>query len=94
VKPYQTRAIYNQFCILAPKRDQLQAHLRENGIGSEVYYPLPLHLQVCFAGLGYKQGDFPVSERLALESLAIPIHSELSADEIEHICRTIQAFYS
>ncbi len=92
--PYQTRHIYNQFCILAPKRDRLQAYLKECGIGTEVYYPLPLHLQVCFRDLGYKAGDFPVSERLAKESLALPVHSELSADEIARICRTVKAFYA
>jgi len=91
---YQTRHIYNQFCITAPRRDQLQSYLKEAGIGTEVYYPLPLHLQVCFADLGYKAGDFPVSERLAQESLALPIHSELSAADIEQVCRTIQAFYA
>ncbi|HZV04425.1 MAG TPA: DegT/DnrJ/EryC1/StrS family aminotransferase [Gemmataceae bacterium] len=92
--PYQTRHIYNQFCIVASRRDELQAYLKENGVGTEVYYPLPLHLQVCFQDLGYKEGDFPVSERLAKESLALPVHGELSADEIEHICRLIQAFYA
>ncbi|HEY2011954.1 MAG TPA: DegT/DnrJ/EryC1/StrS family aminotransferase [Bryobacteraceae bacterium] len=90
---YQTRHIYNQFSIVCQKRDQLQAYLKENGIGTEVYYPLPLHLQVCFANLGYRAGAFPVSERLAKESLALPIHSELAADEIEHVCRTVKAFY-
>ena len=91
---YQTRHVYNQFCIVAPRRDELQAYLKENGVGSEVYYPLPLHLQVCFADLGYKQGDFPVSERLAKESLALPVHSDLSADEVAEVCRLIQAFYA
>ncbi|HUI55019.1 MAG TPA: DegT/DnrJ/EryC1/StrS family aminotransferase [Bryobacteraceae bacterium] len=91
--PYQTRHIYNQFAILCQRRDQLQAYLKENGIGTEVYYPLPLHLQVCFAGLGYKLGDFPVSERLAAESLALPIYAELSSDDIEYVCRTVKDFY-
>jgi dTDP-4-amino-4,6-dideoxygalactose transaminase len=91
---YQTRHIYNQFCIVAPRRDELQAYLKENGIGTEVYYPLPLHLQVCFQELGHKPGDFPVSERLARESLALPVHPELGAEDIEHICRMIQAFYA
>jgi dTDP-4-amino-4,6-dideoxygalactose transaminase len=90
---YQTRHIYNQFVIQCPRRDELQAFLRENGIGSEVYYPLPLHLQSCFVSLGYKAGDFPVSEKLALESLALPIHSELSREDIEYVCERIQAFY-
>jgi dTDP-4-amino-4,6-dideoxygalactose transaminase len=91
---YQTRHIYNQFCIVSPRRDELQAYLKENGVGTEVYYPLPLHLQVCFQELGYKAGDFPVSERLAKESLALPVHPELAAHEVEHICRMIQAFYA
>jgi dTDP-4-amino-4,6-dideoxygalactose transaminase len=92
--PYQTRHIYNQFSILCQRRDQLQAYLKENGIGTEVYYPLPLHLQVCFSSLGYKAGDFPVSERLAKESLALPVHSELSNDDVEQVCRALRAFYS
>jgi dTDP-4-amino-4,6-dideoxygalactose transaminase len=92
-QPYQTRHVYNQFCITTERRDELQAHLKENGIGTEVYYPLPLHLQVCFADLGYKTGDFPVSERLALESLALPVHSELTSKEIGHICDTIRSFW-
>ncbi len=91
---YQTRHIYNQFSIVCPRRDQLQAYLKENGVGSEVYYPLPLHLQVCFRNLGYKAGDFPVSERLAKESLALPVHGEIPAEDIEHICRLLQAFYA
>jgi dTDP-4-amino-4,6-dideoxygalactose transaminase len=91
--PYQTRHIYNQFCIVADRRDQLQAYLKEKGIGTEVYYPLPLHLQVCFRDLGYKAGDFPVSERLANESLALPIHSELSAEDVEQVCHAVKAFY-
>jgi dTDP-4-amino-4,6-dideoxygalactose transaminase len=92
--PYQTRHIYNQFCIVGKRRDELQAYLKENGVGTEVYYPLPLHLQVCFANLGYKAGDFPVSERLAKESLALPVHSELAESEIEHICHLLKSFYA
>jgi dTDP-4-amino-4,6-dideoxygalactose transaminase len=91
--PYQTRHIYNQFSILCPERDRLQAHLREHGVGTEIYYPLPLHLQACFAELGYKAGDFPVSERLANESLALPVYPELRADDIEYICGAVKAFY-
>jgi dTDP-4-amino-4,6-dideoxygalactose transaminase len=91
---YQTRHVYNQFVICGPKRDALQAHLKAAGIGSEVYYPLPLHLQPCYADLGYNQGDFPVSEKLAAESLALPIHSELVADDIDYVCETIRSFYA
>ena len=91
---YQTRHIYNQFAIRAPRRDELRAYLKQQGIGTEVYYPLPLHLQSCFAHLGYRRGDFPVSERLAEESLALPVHAELTAEDIESVCRGVKNFYS
>jgi dTDP-4-amino-4,6-dideoxygalactose transaminase len=90
---YQNRHIYNQFVILGERRDALQAHLKGQGIGTEVYYPIPLHLQPCYAFLGHKQGDFPVSERLAAESLALPVHSELPADDLDTVCEAIRAFY-
>jgi len=90
---YQTRHIYNQFVIRCSQRDSLQAFLKQQGIGSEVYYPLPLHLQPCYSGLGHKQGDFPVSEKLAAESLALPIYGELAAEDIDHVCETIRSFY-
>jgi len=91
---YQTRHVYNQFVIRCPQRDALQAYLKKRGIGSEVYYPLPLHLQPCFVDLGYKKGDFPVSEKLATESLALPVHAELDADDIDYIADSIQSFYA
>jgi UDP-2-acetamido-2-deoxy-ribo-hexuluronate aminotransferase len=71
----------------------LQEYLKQQGIGSEVYYPLPLHLQPCYSSLGYRQGDFPVSEKLAGESLALPVYSELAVEDIDHICETIASFY-
>jgi dTDP-4-amino-4,6-dideoxygalactose transaminase len=91
-RDYQTRHVYNQFAIRSARRDELQAHLRKHGIGSEVYYPLPLHLQPCYADLGCRKGDFPVSERLAEESLALPIHSELAAEDIDYIVDAIRSF--
>ena len=91
---YQTRHVYNQFVIRGADRDALQAHLKKQGIGSEVYYPLPLHLQPCFADLGYKKGDFPISEKMAGDSLALPVHAELAADDIDYICDAIRAFYA
>jgi dTDP-4-amino-4,6-dideoxygalactose transaminase len=91
---HQTRHVYNQFVVRCANRDALQAYLKEHGVGSEVYYPLPLHLQPCYASLGYQKGDFPVSERLAAETLALPIHSELSGEDIDYVCQTIQAFYA
>jgi len=91
--PYQSRHIYNQFAIRVPDRDGLQAYLKQNGVGSEVYYPLPLHLQTCFTHLGHRAGDFPVSEQLATESLALPIYPELQPSEIAHVCSLIQSFF-
>src|SRR5579884_656224 len=90
VKPYQSRHIYNQFVIVGERRDRLQAFLKEHGIGTEVYYPLPMHLQTCFSNLGYRAGDFPVSERLAGESLALPVYPELAPEDIEHVCRMLK----
>jgi dTDP-4-amino-4,6-dideoxygalactose transaminase len=89
----QNRHVYNQFVIRCPRRDALQEYLKQNGIGSEVYYPIPLHLQPCYTDLGYRKGDFPVSERLAQESLALPVYSDLAAEDIEYVCAAIQRFY-
>jgi dTDP-4-amino-4,6-dideoxygalactose transaminase len=93
-KPYQTRHIYNQFVIVGDRRDELQAFLKQNGIGTEVYYPLPMHLQTCFAYLGCKAGDFPISELLAEQSLALPVYPEIERDDIEYVCQTINQFHS
>ena len=93
VASHTTRHVYNQFVVLCERRDELQAYLKENGIGTEVYYPLPLHLQECFQDLGYQTNDFPVSERLAKDSLALPVYAELEPGDVEHVCRTILAFY-
>jgi dTDP-4-amino-4,6-dideoxygalactose transaminase len=91
---YQTRYIYNQFVIRSQRRDELKTWLNENGIGSEIYYPLSLHQQVCFKDLGYRDGDFAESEKAAAEVLAVPVHSALSNEDIEYVCRKVKAFYS
>jgi len=92
--PYQTRHVYNQFVVRCQDRDRLQVYLRECGVGTEVYYPLPLHLQSCFSDLGHGRGDFPVSERLAEEVLALPVNPEVSSEDVEYVCESIKSFYS
>ncbi|HLK47110.1 MAG TPA: DegT/DnrJ/EryC1/StrS family aminotransferase [Bryobacteraceae bacterium] len=89
---YQTRHVYNQFVVRSRRRDQLKAWLQENGVSTEVYYPVPLHLQPCYRDLGYREGDFPVSEEAARDTLALPVHSALSSDDIEWVCQLISEF--
>jgi dTDP-4-amino-4,6-dideoxygalactose transaminase len=85
--------IYNQYVIEADRRDALQAHLKAHGIGTAVYYPLALHLQPCFAHLGYHRGAFPVSESATQHVLALPVYPELSEAQQEFVTQTIRGFY-
>jgi dTDP-4-amino-4,6-dideoxygalactose transaminase len=86
--------VFHQYVIRAPRRDALRQYLADRQIGSEIYYPLPLHLQTSLASLGYKQGDFPVSETVANEVLALPIYPELRDDEQQTVVEAIVAFYA
>jgi dTDP-4-amino-4,6-dideoxygalactose transaminase len=85
--------IFNQYTIRVPQRDELQAHLKAKGIGHAVYYPLPLHLQPCFAYLGYTEGAFPESERAAKEVLSLPIYPELTEAQRDEVVATVRGFY-
>jgi dTDP-4-amino-4,6-dideoxygalactose transaminase len=96
-EPYRGRIgnhhIYHQFVIRAEARDELRAHLTRNEIGTEIYYPVPLHLQECFSYLGYKQGDLPEAEKAAAETLALPIYPELGRDAQRFVIDKIAEFY-
>jgi dTDP-4-amino-4,6-dideoxygalactose transaminase len=85
--------IYNQFVIRAPRRDALREHLTKNGVGTEIYYPLALHLQPCFADLGIKPGAFPHAERATQETLALPIYAELTEAQQAFVVEQIANFY-
>ena len=91
-RPYN-RHVFNQYIIRVKKRDNLREHLAKEGIGTEIYYPVPLHLQQCFKYLGYKKRDFPVSEKAAKETLALPIYPELTPAEQEYVVAKISEFY-
>jgi dTDP-4-amino-4,6-dideoxygalactose transaminase len=89
----KARTIYNQFTMVVENRAALMKCLAEKEIGCAVYYPLPLHLQECFASLGGKKGDCPVSEAMAEKVLSIPIYSELSREQLDHVVDAIRTFY-
>jgi dTDP-4-amino-4,6-dideoxygalactose transaminase len=85
--------IYNQFVVRVSDRDGLQAFLRQRGVATEVYYPLPLHCQECFQNLGHRRGDFPEAEAAAEQSLALPVYPELTADQQRYIVDQVKEFY-
>jgi dTDP-4-amino-4,6-dideoxygalactose transaminase len=92
VRP-ENESIFNQYTIRVPRRDALQAFLKELGIGTAIYYPLPLHLQPCFAYLGYREGQCPESERAAREVLSLPIFPELTESQLDEVVAGVRAFF-
>jgi dTDP-4-amino-4,6-dideoxygalactose transaminase len=89
----ENESIFNQYTIRAERRDDLARHLQQRGIGSKVYYPLPLHLQPCFSYLGYKRGTFPEAERAAAEVISLPVYPELTRAQLDEVVAGVRSFY-
>jgi dTDP-4-amino-4,6-dideoxygalactose transaminase len=87
------RHIYNQYCIRAKNRDALKVYLADNGVSTEIYYPVPMHLQKCFAYLGYENGDLPRAEEATASVLALPVYPEASIEGLEYTAGLIRDFY-
>ncbi|MFR1707974.1 MAG: DegT/DnrJ/EryC1/StrS family aminotransferase [Clostridium sp.] len=94
IKNSNQKNVYYVFNIFAENRDGLAEHLKSKGIATSIYYPKPLHLQKCFEYLGYKEGQFPVTEKMCKQILALPIYPELTNEEVEYICACIKEFYN
>jgi len=95
--PYErpgTRHVYHQYTIRAPRRDELQANLKEQGIGTMLYYPVPLHRLPLYAELGYNEGSLPESERAASEVISLPMYPEMTDEQVQEIASAIREFYS
>jgi dTDP-4-amino-4,6-dideoxygalactose transaminase len=90
--PY-AKHVYHLYVVQASKRDRLQTFLKGKGVAAGLHYPIPLHLQKCFSLLGYRKGDFPVSETLADRCLSLPMYPELTDEQIEYICSSIREFF-
>lgn len=86
-------SVYHLYVVRHPKRDELKRHLEANGVGCALHYPLPLHLQKCYASLGYKAGAFPVAEKAARECLSLPIYPEMTEAQIQRVAQVIKDFF-
>ncbi len=92
-EPAHMESVWHLYVVRHPRRDELKAHLEANGVGCALHYPLPLHLQKCYASLGYKEGAFPVAEKAARECLSLPIYPELSDAHIVRVAEVIHEFF-
>jgi dTDP-4-amino-4,6-dideoxygalactose transaminase len=88
-----TEGVWHLYVVRHPRRDELRAFLEKQGVSAALHYPLPLHLQKCYASLGYKAGDFPVAEAAARECLSLPIYPELSDAQVDYTAEQIKAFF-
>jgi dTDP-4-amino-4,6-dideoxygalactose transaminase len=88
-EPADRLHIYNQFVVRVPERDRVRGVLADRGIGTEVYYPVPFHLQECFAALGHRRGEFPVAEAAAASTLALPIYGELTSAQQDAVVQAL-----
>jgi dTDP-4-amino-4,6-dideoxygalactose transaminase len=87
------RHIFNQYVIRTKRRDELKSALQKKGVSTEIYYPVPMHLQECFAYLGHKAGAFPQSEQAANETLALPIYPELTQQQADYVVQSVSEFF-
>jgi dTDP-4-amino-4,6-dideoxygalactose transaminase len=97
ITPYEpswAKAVYHLYIIRTRKRDELQKYLSENGIGTGLHYPIPLHLQKAYVDLGYDEGDFPITEKIASEILSLPMFPQLTTDQQQYVSTQIKQFYS
>lgn len=94
VEPKYAFHVYHQYTVHTPNRDALQAFLKERGVGSTVYYPVPMHLQTVFGPLGYRPGDFPLAEAACREVLSLPMFPELTGDELKHVTTSVAEFFA
>ena len=92
--PSWAKPVYHLYIARVPKREKLQAYLNENGIGTGLHYPIPLHLQNAYAGNGFKKGDYPVTEKVVSEILSLPMFPELAEEQIDYVVRSISEFYT
>jgi dTDP-4-amino-4,6-dideoxygalactose transaminase len=91
--PSWAKPVFHLYVIRSQKRDELQKYLSENGVGTGLHYPIPLHLQKAYADLGYGEGDFPITEKVANEILSLPLYPQLTDEQIEYVSSKIKQFH-